>query len=145
MRAVVQRVSQARVLIKSRQVAKIGPGFLVLLGVGKNDEAEKVKQLAKKIVGLRVMADKEGKMNNSLQNVSGQMLVVSQFTLYADTKKGNRPSFINAADPVKAKDFYNLFIKEVESLGIKVEQGVFQAFMQVELSNDGPVTIILES
>jgi D-aminoacyl-tRNA deacylase len=145
MRAVVQRVSWAKVLIDLKKTASINKGFLVLLGVGKDDKEADVDFMAKKIANLRVMSDKEGRMNMSLADASASVLVVSQFTLYGDVKKGNRPSFIKAAFPKKARKFYNLFLKKLESFGLKVKSGVFQAYMQVELCNDGPVTIIIES
>ena len=148
MRACVQRVSQAKVLLQdenNRVSGEINKGFLVLLGVGQGDVEEDAKYLARKISGLRVFEDEAGKMNLSLEQIGGRALVVSQFTLYADCVKGNRPSFTDAAAPETANKLYRLFIKELNSLGVSTEEGVFQANMGVSLVNDGPVTIWLDS
>jgi len=145
MKAVIQRVKKAKVLVKNKLVSQINSGFLVFLGVGKNDTKEQVEWLAKKIVNLRIFSDKNSKMNKSLKEVDGEILVVSQFTLYGDCRKGNRPSFVKAADPKKAEKLYNLFIDKAEFLGIKVKSGVFRAMMDIELVNDGPVTILIEN
>ncbi|HKP86156.1 MAG TPA: D-aminoacyl-tRNA deacylase [Blastocatellia bacterium] len=145
MRAVVQRVTSSSVAVGDKVVGKIGAGFLVLLGVARDDGGEDADYLAEKIANLRVFADERGKMNLSLLDAGGAMLVVSQFTLYGDTRKGRRPSYIDAADPEKANALYEYFVERVRALGIKVETGVFQAMMQVSLVNDGPVTILLDS
>lgn len=145
MRAVVQRVKEARVKIEGKTVGQIGPGLLVLLGVGEGDSEKDAEFLAEKIVNLRIMNDPQGKMNLSVKDVGGKILVVSQFTLYGDTSKGRRPSFVKAAKPGKAKKLYKKFTQEIKASGLKVETGKFGALMQVELINDGPVTLILES
>ena len=119
--------------------------FLVLLGVEQNDDKEDVLWLVKKLLGIRVFSDENGKMNLSLKQVNGSVLVVSQFTLHASTKKGNRPSYMNAAEPNKANEFYEEFILQIKNEGVQVQTGVFGANMQVELINDGPVTIVLDS
>lgn len=145
MRAVVQRVSQARVVVDSQTVGQIERGLAVLLGVGKGDSLEDAAYLVRKIAGLRVFADAEGKMNLSLADVGGEVLAISQFTLYGDTRKGNRPSFIEAAAPDQGKRLYESFCDLLTQQGIHVETGVFQAHMEVHLVNDGPVTIWLDS
>jgi D-tyrosyl-tRNA(Tyr) deacylase len=145
MRAVIQRVSQARVLIDDEIVAQIQRGLLVLLGVTHADSEEQARWLADKIVGLRIFNDPDEKMNLSLGDVQGAMLIVSQFTLYGDCRKGRRPSFIDAAGPELAEPLYERFINGVRALGIPVATGRFGAMMQVELVNDGPVTLIVES
>ena len=145
MRAVVQRVTEARVEVAGEIVGEIGAGFLVLLGVSRDDGTTDADYLAEKIANLRVFEDDEGKMNRSLLESGGAMLAVSQFTLYGDTRKGRRPSFIEAAEPVKANALYEYFVGRARSLGVKVETGVFQAMMKVSLVNDGPVTILLDS
>ncbi|HSO76448.1 MAG TPA: D-aminoacyl-tRNA deacylase [Blastocatellia bacterium] len=145
MRAVVQRVTDARVEVAGETVGEIGAGFLVLLGVARDDANTDADYLAEKIVNLRVFEDDEGKMNRSLLETGGAMLAVSQFTLYGDTRKGRRPSFIEAADPVKANALYEHFVARARALGVKVETGVFQAMMKVSLINDGPVTILHDS
>lgn len=145
MRAVVQRVSQASVTVEEKTVGSIDAGLLVLLGVARDDQEADIIYLADKIINLRVFADEEGKMNRSLLDTGGAMLVVSQFTLYGDARKGRRPSYIEAADPEKANAFYEAFVSQVRNQGIKVETGVFQAMMKVSLINDGPVTILLDS
>ncbi len=144
MKIILQRVSQAKVLINRKVVGEIGQGYLILLGVGKEDSEKEVKSFADKIVKLRVMNDENNKMNKSVLDVNGEILVVSQFTLYANTNEGRRPSFTDAASPEKAKQLYELFINELKRLKVKkVEQGEFGAYMDVSLNNDGPVTIIL--
>ena len=145
MRAVIQRVSQARVRIGEEIVGQVGPGLLVLLGVAKSDTAEQARWLADKIVGLRIFNDGEGKMNRDVAEVGGAILVVSQFTLYGDCSKGRRPSFIDAAPPEIAIPLYEAFINAVKAHGISTETGRFGAMMQVELINDGPVTLIIDT
>jgi D-tyrosyl-tRNA(Tyr) deacylase len=145
MRAVVQRVNEARVDVGTETVGKIDAGLLVLLGVARDDASEDADYLADKIINLRIFTDDEGKMNRSLLESVGAMLVVSQFTLYGATRKGRRPSFIEAAEPEKANSLYEYFVGRARSLGVNVETGVFQAMMKVSLVNDGPVTILLDS
>ncbi|RIH89842.1 D-aminoacyl-tRNA deacylase [Calidithermus roseus] len=145
MRAVVQRVSEARVVVDGQTVGHIGGGFVVLLGVRRGDTPEDAAYLARKVAGLRVFTDSEGKMNLSLAEVGGEVLVVSQFTLYADTRRGNRPGFSEAAAPDEGKRLYEQFCDLLVEQGLHVETGVFQAHMQVHLVNDGPVTILLDS
>lgn len=145
MKIVLQRVMKAKVFIDRRTIGEIGKGYVILLGVGKKDGEKEVKTLAEKVVKLRVMADKENKMNKSILDVSGEILVVSQFTLYADLSGGRRPSFVNAAPPDQAKKLYELFVLELKRLGVKkVATGDFAAYMKVEIHNDGPVTILLD-
>lgn len=144
MKLVIQRVKRASVEINKEIVGKIEQGFLVLLGVGPEDTEETADFLAQKLIKLRIFEDENGKMNLSLKNINGELLIVSQFTLYADCTGGNRPSFINAAKPDKANELYEYFIKKCEEENIKVEHGIFGADMKVELLNDGPVTILLE-
>jgi len=145
MRAVVQRVTSAKVEVDQQIVGEIGAGLLVLLGVARDDEQTEADYLADKIIGLRIFRDDEGKMNRSLTETNGAMLVVSQFTLYGDTRKGRRPSYIEAAEPERANALYEYFVSRARAQSIKVETGVFQAMMQVSLVNDGPVTILLDS
>jgi D-tyrosyl-tRNA(Tyr) deacylase len=145
MRAVLQRVSRARVVIAGEVVGAIDAGLLVLLGVAPDDSAEDARRLADKVVGLRVFNDSDGKMNLSLTDVGGAVLVVSQFTLYGDCRKGRRPSFIGAAPPEKAVPLYEAFTEAVRALGVRVQTGRFGAMMQVELVNDGPVTLIVDT
>lgn len=146
MRLVIQRVSHASVKVDGEIKGEIGNGFLVLLGVKKGDTEKDLDYCVKKLVGLRVFKDEEDKMNLSVQDINGDFLIISQFTLYGDTKKGFRPSFIMAEEPEKANQMYETFLEKVkEASGRKVEKGVFGADMKVELLNDGPVTIIIES
>lgn len=145
MRAVVQRVSSARVRIDNAVVGEIDRGLLVLLGITHDDLQAQADWLAEKIVGLRIFEDDAGKMNLSLDEVRGSMLIVSQFTLYGDCRKGRRPSFVDAARPEHAVPLYEAFIRAVQGLGISVATGRFGAMMQVELVNDGPVTLIVEA
>ena len=145
MRAVIQRVSQARVEVEGKPAGQIGPGLVVLLGVGVADDRQDAEYLADKITNLRIFADDTGKMNLSLKDTGGATLIVSQFTLYGDVRRGRRPSYSDAADPEKAKNLYEYFVEIMRSMGIQVETGVFQAMMQVSLTNDGPVTILLDS
>jgi D-tyrosyl-tRNA(Tyr) deacylase len=144
-RAVIQRVTRASVRVDARVAGEIGTGLLVLLGVSRGDNPESAAYLAEKIVNLRIFSDPAGKMNLSLLDVGGSALVVSQFTLYGDTRGGRRPSYIQAAPPQEANRLYEEFVRSMRALDIKVETGVFQAHMQVELVNDGPVTILLDS
>jgi D-aminoacyl-tRNA deacylase len=145
MRAVVQRVSRAEVSVGEEVVGKIGPGLLVLLGVGKTDTKADAEYLAAKTTGLRIFEDENGKMNLSLAETHGAVLAVSQFTLYGDVRKGKRPSFDEAAPPELARELYEYFIAKIREVGIPCETGRFQAMMQVEFVNDGPVTILLDS
>ncbi len=145
MRAVIQRVSSARVRVEGKIVGEIGKGFLVLLGVGKEDTEKDADWLAEKIVGLRVFEDEQGKFNLSLQEVGGEILIVSQFTLYGDCRKGRRPSFDHSAPPELAEKLYNYFVEKVKEKGVRVATGKFQALMEVELVNQGPVTLIIDT
>jgi D-tyrosyl-tRNA(Tyr) deacylase len=145
MRAVVQRVSRCRVMVEGNPVGKIGPGLLVLLGVGKTDNEEAADYLSDKILGLRIFDDSAGKMNLSVQDRGGEVLVVSQFTLYGDVRRGKRPSFDAAAPPGEAKRLYEYFVEKIRAAGLNCQTGQFQAMMEVELVNDGPVTILLDS
>lgn len=145
MRACVQRVSQAQVVVDGEVVGRIEQGLLVLLGVAAGDGEDDARQLADKIVSLRVFEDEAGKMNRSLAEVRGAMLVVSQFTLLGDCRKGRRPSFDAAAPPDLARSLYELFAARVREQGIEVATGRFREMMQVELTNDGPVTLLLDS
>ena len=144
MRALLQRVSEAKVTVGGQVTGEIGPGLLVLLGVGKGDADLDAAQLADKVTGLRIFQDEAGKMNRSLLDTSKAMLAVSQFTLFADTKKGRRPSFTDACEPTEAKRLYALFCEHARALGCTVAEGVFAAEMKVSLVNDGPVTIWLD-
>lgn len=144
MKLVVQRVKNAKVDVDNKTVGRIEKGFLVLLGVTHTDTKETADYLVKKLCNLRVFEDEKGKMNLSIKDVKGKLLIVSQFTLYADCTGGNRPSFINAAKPEIANELYEYFCKECKNKGIEVEKGIFGADMKVSLLNDGPVTIILE-
>lgn len=145
MRAVVQRVSRCKVTVDGQIVGEIGPGLLVLLGIGKGDTEAAADYLADKIAGLRIFEDEAGKMNISVLDKRGEVLVVSQFTLYGDVRRGKRPSFDSAARPEEARGLYEYFVSKMRSTGLRCETGEFQAMMQVELVNDGPVTIIVES
>lgn len=145
MRAVVQRVTQASVEVEGKTVGEISAGLLVLLGVAEGDSEQDAIYLADKISNLRIFNDADGKMNRSLLDVGGSLLVVSQFTLLGDTRRGRRPSFIEAADPAEANRLYEYFAAEVRRIGPRVETGIFQAMMRVSLINDGPVTILLDS
>ena len=144
MKLVVQRVNSAKVEVNGKIVGAITKGFLVLLGVTHNDTKEIADYLVKKLCNLRVFEDESGKMNLSLKDVNGELLIVSQFTLYADCSSGNRPSFINAAKPDKANELYEYFCEKCKENNLKVQKGIFGADMKVSLLNDGPVTIILE-
>jgi D-tyrosyl-tRNA(Tyr) deacylase len=145
MRTVIQRVSEARVTVAGSVVGEIGPGLLALLGVAKPDTAADADFLAEKILNLRVFPDDAGKMNRSLLETGGALLVVSQFTLYGDCRKGRRPSFDDAAPAEQARRLYERFVEMARRSGVRVETGVFQAHMDVALVNDGPVTLLVES
>ena len=145
MRAVIQRVKQARVRVEERTLGEIKEGLLCFLGVGKNDQETDADYLAVKIPQLRIFADNDGKFNRSLLDIGGSILVVSQFTLFADCRKGRRPSFSEAAEPEQAKALYHRFITKLKENAITVAEGEFQAHMAVELINDGPVTLLLDT
>jgi D-tyrosyl-tRNA(Tyr) deacylase len=145
MRAVFQRVSSASVTVDGKEVSRIGGGALVLLGVGKDDTERDCVYIAEKLSGLRVFSDEDGKMNLSLMDINGQVLVVSQFTLYGDVKKGKRPSFGRAADPNVGDELYKKVVSLLEDKGLVVKTGIFGAHMEVGLVNDGPVTVLISS
>jgi D-tyrosyl-tRNA(Tyr) deacylase len=145
MRAVVQRVSRAKVTVDGKVAGEIGQGILLLLGVAARDTETDVRYLVEKTLNLRIFEDSDGKMNRSILDIEGCLLVVSQFTLYGDTRRGRRPSFIDAAPPEKANELYELFVSESRKQVSEVATGVFQAMMDVELVNDGPVTILIDS
>ena len=145
MRLVLQRVKSGRVLVAGHAIAEIGKGLVILLGIGPDDGEEQARLLAEKIATLRIFEDDQGKMNRSVLDVSGEALVVSQFTLYADTRKGRRPSFTDAASPELARPLVERFAALLRELGVPTQTGEFGAFMLVEINNDGPVTIWLES
>jgi len=145
MRAVIQRVKESSVSVNNEIIAKIGSGLMVLLGVAETDRVEDADYLAAKIVNLRIFEDENHKMNRSLLDIGGDMLVVSQFTLLADCRKGRRPSFVHAAGLNKANDLYERFVEQVRQKGVNVATGRFRAMMDVSLINDGPVTLIVES
>jgi D-tyrosyl-tRNA(Tyr) deacylase len=144
MRVVLQRVSRASVRVGGREIGAIGTGFLLLVGFNAQDGPEQVEWMAEKVVGLRVFGDEDGKMNRDLRDVGGSVLVVSQFTVYGDTRKGRRPSFVHAAPPEIAEPLYASFVAALEQRGTTVATGVFGAVMDVSLVNDGPVTLVLE-
>lgn len=145
MKALVQRVTTGSVSVSGRVIGKIGKGLVVLLGIARADSEEDARYLANKIINLRIFADEASEIALSALEIEGEILVVSQFTLLADLRKGRRPSFTEAAPPDKAKELYQFFIDQVRSTGLKVETGVFQEHMLVEIHNDGPVTLMLES
>lgn len=145
MRAVVQRVSRAKVTVAGKITGEIGLGLLVLLAVGQEDTEANADYLAEKVVGLRIFEDDGGKMNRSVVDVGGAVLVVSQFTLYGDVRKGKRPSFDDAAPPQRARELYEYFVQQVRAAGLRCETGRFQEMMSVELVNEGPVTILVDS
>ena len=145
MRAVIQRVTSCSVTIENQLISRIGSGLLILLGVASEDEPADADWLADKVAGLRIFEDENGKMNRSLVDTNGEMLVVSQFTLYGDCRKGRRPSFINAAPPEKAESLYLHFVSRLRQMGISVQMGQFRTMMAVSLVNDGPVTLIVDS
>ena len=144
MKIVIQRVKNARVAAGGNDIAKIGRGLVLLVGVGKGDSRKDIERLARKIADLRIFEDEQGKMNLNIKQVNGQVLSVPQFTLYADTEKGNRPGFNSAAEPEMAKDYWQDFNAMLKAYGIEVKEGIFGAGMEVELVNDGPVTICLD-
>jgi D-tyrosyl-tRNA(Tyr) deacylase len=145
MRAVIQRVTEARVSVRDEIVSSIGPGLCILLGIGVNDGEKDAEFLASKISSLRIFEDEQGKMNRAVRDINGELLVVSQFTLYGECRKGNRPSFSAAAAPEPAKRLYDDFVQRLRQTGLKVATGEFRATMKVALVNDGPVTLILET
>jgi len=145
MKALLQRVTRASVGIDDEEVGKIGRGLVVFLGVASGDTEKDAQYLAQKIVNLRIFADEEGKFNLSALDINAELLLVSQFTLLADTRKGRRPSFVEAAPPVQAEELFGYFVEQTRATGLKVATGRFQAYMQVEIRNDGPVTIMLDS
>lgn len=145
MRAVVQRVSRASVTVDGRTTGEIGPGLMVLVAVGKEDTVVTASAMAEKVANLRIFGDDAGKMNRSLLDTGGAALAISQFTLYGDARGQRRPSFIQAAPPELGKALYEEFVRALQALGVRVETGVFQAHMSLELVNDGPVTILLDS
>ncbi|MCL6634309.1 MAG: D-tyrosyl-tRNA(Tyr) deacylase [Peptococcaceae bacterium] len=145
MRAVVQRVARGSVTVEGKKVGETGPGLVVLLGVGCGDTADDARYLADKIANLRIFEDGHGKMNLSVLDTGGSVLAVSQFTLFGDCRKGRRPGFSGAAPPEEARGLYEIFVKELEKLGLKVATGVFREHMTVEIVNDGPVTLLLDS
>lgn len=145
MKAVIQRVSRSSVCVQGREIGAIKAGVLVLLGVAPDDSETQAHWLAEKIVHLRIFEDEQGKMNRSLLDIGGGMLVVSQFTLYGDCRKGRRPSFVGAAPPQKAEALYDHFVAKVRDMGVEVATGQFRAMMQVSLVNEGPVTLIVET
>ena len=146
MKAIIQRVANAKVDVDSKTVGNIGQGFMILLGICDSDTESSAELLARKTAALRIFCDENDKMNLSLLDVGGEALVISNFTLCADTKKGNRPSFINAMEPIKADKLYNYYCEKLKENGVKnIEKGIFGADMKVSLLNDGPVTIILDT
>jgi D-tyrosyl-tRNA(Tyr) deacylase len=145
MRAVLQRVSKASVIVDGREIARIGPGLLILLGIGSGDTSADAELLAEKCAQLRIFGDAEGKTNLSIRDTGGEALVVSQFTLYADTRKGRRPSFSEAAPPDEATRLVDQFSIRLQAAGVPTRQGIFGAYMVVDLTNDGPFTVLLES
>jgi D-tyrosyl-tRNA(Tyr) deacylase len=142
---VVQRVSRAKVTVNGEVTGEIGRGLVVLLGVGQADEKADAAYLSEKIAGLRIFEDADGKMNRAVAEIGGAILAVSQFTLYGDVRRGKRPSFDAAAPPQKARELYDYFVERIRATGLTCQTGQFQAMMQVELVNDGPVTILLDS
>ncbi len=145
MKALLQRVTGASVSVGGKVVGKIGQGLVVFVGVANGDTKKDAQYLAQKIVSLRIFSDEEGKFNISALDIKGELLVVSQFTLLANTRKGRRPSFIEAAPPAQAEKLFEQFVEQAHTTGLKVETGRFQQYMQVEIHNDGPVTILLNS
>ena len=145
MRAILQRVSEAAVVVDGQTVGAVGRGLLVLLGVGREDDESDVRYLAQKTAGLRIFEDEQGRMNRSVSDIGGAVLVVSQFTLYGDCRKGRRPGFSDAAPPQRADSLYGDYVAQLQALGLTVATGIFQADMKVSLVNDGPVTFLLDS
>ena len=145
MKALLQRVTEASVSVAGEVVGRIGRGLVVLLGVANGDTEKDAQYLAQKTVNLRIFSDEAGKFNLSALDIKGELLIISQFTLLADTKKGRRPSFVEAASPTQAKDLFDYFVQQAHTSGLKVETGYFQEYMQVAIHNDGPVTILLDS
>ena len=145
MKALLQRVSEASVSVGGEVVGRIGRGLVVLVGIASGDTGKDVEYLVPKIVNLRIFPDDEGRFNLSAVDVNGELLVVSQFTLLADTRKGRRPSFVEAAPPAEAEELFERFVEQARATGLKVATGRFQQYMQVEIHNDGPVTILLDS
>jgi D-tyrosyl-tRNA(Tyr) deacylase len=144
-KALLQRVSGASVSVAGEEVGRIGPGLVVFLGVANGDTEKDAQYLVPKIINLRIFADAEGRFNLSALDINGELLLVSQFTLLADTRKGRRPSFIKAAPPVQAEELFDYFVAQARASGLKVATGRFQQYMQVEIHNDGPVTVLLDS
>jgi len=144
-KALLQRVTRASVSVAGEVVGGIGQGLVIFVGVASGDTEKDVNYLAQKIVNLRIFADDEGRFNLSALDIKGELLVVSQFTLLADTRKGRRPSFVEAAPPAQAEELFERFVEQARATGLKVETGRFQQYMQVEIHNDGPVTILLDS
>lgn len=145
MKLVVQRVSYASVKVDGKTVGKINEGLMILLGAKKGDTEKDVEYCVEKAINLRIFNDENDKMNLSVKDINGEMLVISQFTLYGDTSHGRRPSFIEAEEPARANELYELFVKKARESGLKVETGIFRADMKVELLNNGPVTLMIES
>ncbi|MCK4807384.1 MAG: D-tyrosyl-tRNA(Tyr) deacylase [Candidatus Aegiribacteria sp.] len=145
MKALLQRVSRASVSIKGKTAGEIGPGLLALVSFGRSDAEEDLEWMSRKITGLRIFPDSNNSMNLSVSDIGGDILIVSQFTLHADSRKGRRPSFMNAAQPETAELLYNLFVEIVSHSGLKIRSGVFGAMMKISLVNDGPVTIMIDS
>ncbi len=145
MKALLQRVTAASVSVAGEEVGSIGQGLVVFVGVASGDTEKDVQYLAEKTTGVRIFGDEEGKLNLSVLDINGELLLVSQFTLLADTRKGRRHSFIEAAPPAQAEELFRQFVEQVRASGLKVETGCFQQYMQVEIHNDGPVTILLDS
>lgn len=145
MKTVIQRVSESHVKVDGKVVGKIGKGLMLLIGIDENDEKTDADWLIQKILNLRIFGDEDGKLNRSVQDIQGEILCISQFTLIADYKKGNRPSFIKAARPEKAIPLFDYFKEEIAKSGLKTESGIFGADMKVSLINDGPVTIVMDS
>lgn len=145
MKAVLQRVTSSKVSVDNKVIGQIGQGFNILLGIGQDDNEALVPKFAEKIMNLRVFSDEQGKMNKSILDIKGEVLLISQFTLCADTSGGRRPSFVKAAEPEKAEVIYKKMIETIHGYGVKVETGQFGAYMAVDILNDGPVTIILDS
>ncbi|MBA7483514.1 D-aminoacyl-tRNA deacylase [subsurface metagenome] len=145
MKALLQRVTRASVSVASEVVGRIGQGLVVFVGVASGDTGKDAQYLAQKTVSLRIFSDEEGRFNLSALDIKGELLVVSQFTLLADTRKGRRPSFIEAAPPAQAEEIFERFVEQARATGLRVETGRFQQYMQVEIHNDGPVTILLDS